>query len=95
MIVVVYRWRLKPDYVEQFCDAWEKTTKALLEYGAMGSALFSAPDGTYYAIAKWPDAATRRHVFDHWDDGGLIEAMQCAVSERFPEIMLDEVRNLW
>jgi hypothetical protein len=95
MIVVIYRWRLKADRVDQFCDAWEKTTLALLEFGAMGSALFSAPDGTHYAIAKWPDAATRRQVFDHWDDGGLVEVMQSAVSERFPEVTLNEVRNLW
>lgn len=95
MIVVVYHWRLKPDCVDQFCDAWEKTTQALLEYGAMGSALFLAPDGTHYAIAKWPDAETRQRVFDQWDGRGLIQAMQSAVAERFPELMLNEVKNLW
>ncbi|MGL5840158.1 MAG: hypothetical protein ACRCY3_16830 [Sphingorhabdus sp.] len=95
MIVVIYRWRLNTKRVNQFQDAWEKTTLALMEFGAMGSALFSSEDGSYYAIAKWPDASSRQRAFDIWDDGGLIEEMQLAVEEKFPEIVLNEINNLW
>ncbi len=64
MIVIIYRWRLKADHIESFTSAWEQTTRALIPYGALGSALFLAQDGTHYAIAKWPDEATRNHVFE-------------------------------
>lgn len=95
MFVVIYRWRLKEGAESAFTEAWEKTTSALMEYGAMGSALFATHDGTYYAIAKWPDEKTREEVFGSWDDGGLIAQMQAAVAERFPEIRLHEIINLW
>lgn len=95
MIVVISRWRLKEGQIAQFTDAWAQTTKALIPRGAMGSALFSAEDGTHYAIAKWPDQATRRRVFDEWEGDELIAAMQAGVEKRYPEVLLQEVKNLW
>ena len=58
MFVVIYRWKIKPGMEEQFRTAWGKATCAIaMRYGALGSRLHRADDGTWLAYAQWPDRA--------------------------------------
>ncbi len=56
MFVVIYRWKLKDGKESDFKDAWRRATEAIYRRrGSLGSQLMKAGDGTYYAIARWPD----------------------------------------
>jgi quinol monooxygenase YgiN len=56
MFVVVYRWKLKEGMDERFREGWRRATDAIIEkYGALGSRLHKAEDGSWLAYAQWPD----------------------------------------
>ncbi|MEN3334618.1 MAG: hypothetical protein V7641_3983 [Blastocatellia bacterium] len=58
MFVVIYRWKIKQGMEEQFRAAWSKATQAIvLRYGALGSRLHQADDGSWLAYAQWPNRA--------------------------------------
>jgi quinol monooxygenase YgiN len=62
MLIVIYRWKLKRGTEERFRDAWRRATEAIsLRYGALGSRLHAAEDGSFVAYAQWPDKR-------HWED---------------------------
>jgi catechol 2,3-dioxygenase-like lactoylglutathione lyase family enzyme len=88
---VIYRWRLEPALVEDFCHAWQEMTHLIRAYrGGLGSRLHRSTDGSYLAYAQWPSRAA-------WLESGkrgslnpdLTERMQAAVVERFPDIELE------
>jgi heme-degrading monooxygenase HmoA len=93
MFAVIYRWRLKPGYEEQFVDGWARVTRAIhAGCGSHGSRLHRAGDGTWVAYARWPDAETRERC-EHGDLEGA-RLMREAVAETFPETIMDIVQDL-
>ena len=61
--------------------------------GSGGSALFRADDGTYVAIARWPDRETRDRCAV--SDPDAAAAMRDCIETRFPEERLTAVEDLW
>jgi hypothetical protein len=56
MFIVIYRWKLKEGSDSEFKEAWRRATQAIYaERGSLGSQLMRATDGTYYAVARWPN----------------------------------------
>ena len=87
--IVMYRWRLRPGLEKRFQDAWSIVTQALIERGSLGSRLHIGNDGLWYSYAQWPSEEARTAAFAtalNIDDAE--RAMNEAVSERFPEIVL-------
>lgn len=61
MFVVIYRWKLKEGMEERFREGWRRATETIIEkYGALGSRLHKAEDGSWLAYAQWPDKP-------HWE----------------------------
>lgn len=90
MFVVLYRWRLKPDFEDQFVEAWGEVTKYYLEnFDSLGSRLHEGSDGIWYAYAQWKSEAQRKNASEK--SSGIENAfanMGEAVDERFPEVRL-------
>jgi quinol monooxygenase YgiN len=56
MFVVLYRWRIRSGKEEQLRAAWASATRKIMtRYGALGSRLHRAEDGSWVAYAQWPD----------------------------------------
>lgn len=56
LFVVLYRWRIQAGKEEQLRAAWVGATKKIMaRYGALGSRLHHAEDGSWVAYAQWPD----------------------------------------
>lgn len=57
--MVVYRWRLKPDFERTHREGWRRVTAAIKRaYRTGGSRLHKNEDGAWVAYAVWPDEAT-------------------------------------
>jgi hypothetical protein len=95
VFVVIYRWRLKIGREEEFVRLWSLATiRIRQECGSGGSALFQSDDGTFVAIARWPDRESRDRC--QVTDRSHLDAMRdCAESERFEEQRLSAVNDLW
>jgi len=94
-LCVLYRWRLRPGTELRFIEAWSRVTLLLREQrGALGSRLHRADDGTWYAYAQWPSSAARDAAF-HGEpvDPLAAQEMRDAIEERFPEVLLECVRD--
>ncbi len=87
---VIYRWRIRGGLEEQFQQAWETVTKALLtKSGALGSRLHQAEDGSWVAYAQWPT----KDVWERSRELGSLNsaaeaAMREATEESFPPILM-------
>ncbi|MEO8632829.1 MAG: antibiotic biosynthesis monooxygenase [Chloroflexota bacterium] len=56
MFIVLYRWHIQEGKERQFRTAWRSATeKIMARYGALGSRLHRAEDGSWVAYAQWPD----------------------------------------
>ena len=95
MIAILYQWRLVPGLEDQFEQAWSAITALLKEQGALGSALFDGPGNTVFAIARWPDLATRQASSARRADPELYALMIEAIAEELQEHVLDERLNFW
>ncbi len=94
MFVAIYRWRLKPGREDEFARAWAQlTTLVRQECGSGGSALFRSDDGTYVAVARWPDRERRDRCAV--TDEATLERMRDCVDLRFDEERLTAVDDLW
>jgi starch synthase len=61
MYVVLYRWRIKPEFERSHREGWRQVTEAIRRtWGTAGSRLHRADDGSWIAYAVWPDEATFR-----------------------------------
>ena len=88
-------WSVKPGRVPEFIAAWEEVTRAMIDQGSYGSSLFEGPDGTFYAMARWPDAKVRgERMTDYLTDASLL-ALADATAEFFPSLELTERVNMW
>ena len=94
MFVAIYRWRVRPEREADFVAAWERVTRAIhASCGSGGSALFRDDDGTFVAVARWPDRETR----DRCEASGAddLAIMRACIEESFPERRLECVSDLW
>ena len=86
MFIVIYRWKLKRGTEEKFREAWRRATEAIsLRYGALGSRLHAAEDGSFVAYAQWPDK-------QHWEDmrrGPAADARSSAVMRECIDASVD------
>ncbi len=92
---VLLRWRLKPGRYDDFVEAWEAVTLAMLAEDSLGSSLFEGADGIVYALARWPDKATREHAYADHAVTVARAAMADAIEETLPSLDLTERVNLW
>lgn len=95
MIAILYQWRLVPGKEMQFADAWTEITTLLKRQGSLGSALFKGPDGTVFAIARWPNLETRNASSARRADPQTYALMIDAIAEELQEHVLDEHLNFW
>lgn len=87
--IVLYRWRLKSGYEEQFVAAWSKVTQLLLEQrGSKGSRLHQGSDGIWYSYAQWPSEQVRLAAFSDPVDSAASIMMRESIEESFPEVIL-------
>ena len=91
MFIVIYQWKLKPGSDAEFRDAWRRATQAFYEKrGSLGSQLMQSKDGTYHAVARWPER-------EQWINRSQPEAadpqamrtMGDLIEESFPPIELE------
>ncbi len=92
---ILLHWRLKPGREGIFAAAWDVVTRAMLAHGSYGSALFEASDGTYYALARWPDAQARAAAMSDEVLDAAHRAMADAIAETLPSVALTERINHW
>ena len=61
MVIVLYRWKLKPGGEAIFREGWREMTESIYRTrGSLGSRLHRAEDGTWLAYAQWPSEETWR-----------------------------------
>jgi hypothetical protein len=93
--VVLYRWRLRPGTEASFVDAWTRVSEDLKRKGSLGSRLHRGPDDVWYSYAQWPSEADRSLAFSlPAGDPAAAAAMNDAIAERLPEIVLESVSDL-
>jgi len=91
---VLYRWRLRSGMETSFIEAWSEVSKELRLRGSLGSRLHRGPEGIWYSYAQWPSAAARAQAFAlPLTNAEASAAMQAAVAESLPEIVLESVAD--
>lgn len=93
---VIYRWRIDPNLLDDFCQAWAEMTYLIRAYrGGLGSRLHRQADGIYLAYAQWPSRAAWLESRKRGSLNAELSArMQAAVVERFPDMELDACVDL-
>lgn len=90
MFIVLYRWRIRTGFEQQFIDNWSEITAYYRENGgSLGSRLHRGNDGLWYAYAQWPSEDIRRHAFENKPDHPASEKMREAIEESFEEVRLE------
>ena len=95
MIATFFHWRIREGRRDQFIAAWAAVTDALKADGSLGSALFEGEDGTFRALARWPDRATRDRAFAALSLPAASEAMHEAIAQTLQRVDCDERDNRW
>lgn len=92
---VIYRVRVRPGKESAYVEAWSRFTQALRNTrGSLGSRLHRGDDGIWYAYAQWPSAEARRIAFSMPSaDQEAEDIVRDAISEYFPEIILEPIRD--
>lgn len=88
--VAIYRWRVESEYETAFRKAWTETTLALREKGSFGSCLGRSEDGTFVAVAPWPDRTAREMAFE-----AIGEGPPWPPCERLDPIEMQVIDDLW
>lgn len=92
LLVVLYRWRVRPEASASFVAAWTRITERLhRDHGSLGSRLHRGDDGLWYAYAQWPSAEHRARAFAATPHGADAAAIEAAVLERLPEVRLEPI----
>ena len=96
MFVVLYRWRVKPEFETQFVESWSEITAHLRStYDSLGSRLHRGGDGFWYGYAQWKSVEQRGRAFAS-ESEVISEAsrkMREAIAESFPETILDVISD--
>lgn len=59
MFTVIYKFKIKPDKIQQFEENWTELTKLIYNnQGSLGSRLHKSDDLNYIAYAQWPNKET-------------------------------------
>lgn len=94
MFIVLYRWRLKPEFETQFTEAWSEITAYYRETNqSLGSRLHRGNDGVFYSYAQWQSAEHRSTAFENRPDFPSAAKMREAIEENFPETVLEIVSD--
>lgn len=96
MFVVLYRWRIKPNFETQFVESWSEITARLREkHESLGSRLHRGGDGFWYGYAQWKSAEQRECAFASESEviSEAIRKMREAIAESFPETILDVISD--
>jgi hypothetical protein len=93
MFAAIYRWRLKPGEESAFQAGWARITElAKARCGSYGSSLFRASDGSWAAIALWPDREARTRCFAGASlDDAADALMRGAIDQTLADFELDSV----
>ncbi|MEG3193046.1 antibiotic biosynthesis monooxygenase [Lysobacter sp. D1-1-M9] len=94
--VVLYRWRVRPGFEDQFVQGWRGVSRAYKrDRGALGARLHQGTDGLWYSYAVWPSAQKREEAFSAGSPDPAASALvKEATVECLPEIILDLVVDL-
>ncbi|MEO5561097.1 MAG: antibiotic biosynthesis monooxygenase [Dokdonella sp.] len=92
-LMVLYRWRVRPDREETFVDAWSLITRQLRERGSHGSRLHRGDDGLFYGYAQWADADAITLAFAQPMHEDAASRMRDAVVENFPPVRLAPIAD--
>jgi heme-degrading monooxygenase HmoA len=92
-LMVLYRWRVRPEHEQTFVDAWSLITRELRERGSYGSRLHRGDDGLFYGYAQWADADAITHAFARPVDEEAASRMRDAVIENFPPVRLAPIAD--
>lgn len=98
MYVAVYRWRVASQDDEQFRQAWKEITLyARNNCGSLGSALLKHSDGSWVAIAKWPNKEAMNKCWENMPQNKLSisEKMHATIVEKFETLELEMDTDLW
>ena len=59
MFTVIYKFKIKPDKIQQFEENWTELTKLIYNnQGSLGSRLHKSDGLNYIAYAQWPNKET-------------------------------------
>lgn len=87
--IVLYRWRIRPGFEDDFREAWSEGTRGLLKLGSLGSRLHVGDDGIWYSYAQWPSDSARQAAFQQpFMSDESREQMLTAIEENLPEVHL-------
>lgn len=96
MFIVLYRWKIKPQFEQRFVEAWSERSAFWLEkYDSLGSRLHRGSDGVFYSYAQWKSVAQREEAFaaESGKPSEFRRIFQEAVEEEFPEVKLEIVAD--
>lgn len=94
MFAVIYRWRIKREFENQFVESWSEITEYIMKnFGTLGSRLHRGSDGLWYAYAQWKSAEERDYAFQNLPEMPVRERMKQAIEESFPEIKLEVIAD--
>lgn len=88
--IAIYRWQVDAEHEAHFREHWHDLTLKGREFGAYGSCLTRDRNGTFVAIALWPDEEARAKAFAKIDAGSPPDGVY-----RLSEEMLQVVDDLW
>ena len=97
MFLVIYRWRLRPGFEEQFARAWATITDLAINHcGSGGSCLSRDADGTWAAVARWESSEARARCFErNLVSAELKQRMEQAIAEALPPLELTVIDDRW
>ncbi len=94
MFIILYRWRIKPEFEQQFIDSWSEITEFYREiFSSLGSRLHRGDDGLFYSYAQWQSADQREKAFENMPELPARAKMREAIEETFPEVQLEAVSD--
>ena len=96
MFVILYRWRIKPNFEQQFIESWSERT-AFGGINTVRSARVCIGETTELDIAthEWKSAGQREQAFVA-EAGGISDThrkFQEVIEEDFPEIKLEIISD--
>ena len=95
MLTTFFRWQVDANNRLEFKSAWADLTEALKAQGSLGSALFQGSDGSFCALARWPDKKTRDAAFDALAGHPSAHVMKTLFAESVDRLDLDLLDDRW
>lgn|GEM_PF-6138931 len=92
---VLLQWRVRRGKAKEFIAAWEEVNRGLMEQGCYGSTLFEGGNGSFYALARWPDATTRAAAISDFRSEATLLALAEAMEEFEEPVEMVERTSIW